>query len=215
MTLTAPPNPRSVFTFGPVRGFLLPAAMLAVISSHSLACESPRLVFDATAMASNPRPVIEWSKSTGADSYRIDLLSRVPEGRILENISVDIAATRFQPPRAIATEKAVVMLEVRANCQGTWSQRSSQVYLLDLAGQCPPPEQVSASRQDQRIVVRWKAPPATSQFDVAQYAPPDMRLIKLVQSAAAEVWLPDAGHSIIAIRNRCAIGLSAPAFLAL
>jgi hypothetical protein len=194
------------------------AGVLAAYSAQAARCEAPRLMLDTKTLATQARPVIEWIGSDQADFYQIELVSRVPEGRVLENFIVDVSGLRFQPPRLIAFDSAVVSVSVRANCKGVWSspgKDSSHAYLLKLDGQCPAPGDLSVSRTARSLVLRWKAPSAVRSFEVAHYALPAMRLLKTLETSESQFVLPASDDdSIIAIRSRCAPGVSEPVFLA-
>jgi hypothetical protein len=72
-------------------------------SHPGLPCLNPAIVTPAQgSRESSTRPMISWRAVAGASSYRLQLVSREPEGRTLATIDTLVNDTRFVPPQALA-----------------------------------------------------------------------------------------------------------------
>jgi hypothetical protein len=76
---------------------------LASPALAGLPCLNPAIGTPAQASReSSTRPMISWRAVAGVSSYRLQLVSREPEGRTLATIDTLVNDTRFVPPQALA-----------------------------------------------------------------------------------------------------------------
>jgi hypothetical protein len=157
------------------------------------------------------RPAIEWRALPGVERYRLQMESRIPEGRVLARVDTVVAGTKFVPPGALTDERAAVKVLVTADC-GTAAQPSvieePARFFVDLRGSCPAP---ALSVEGSKIV--WGKVAGAQRYELAVYSALDGRSV--LQAESLDVWyrLPAVRQpAYVMVRARCADAYSAPAY---
>jgi hypothetical protein len=92
-------------------------ALLLWQTPGTVACQSSGIVAPARgSTVADARPVLTWLVIPGAIRYRVEIESRVPEGRILVSLDTQVSGTRFQPPQPLTDHRAAVKVRVTAGC---------------------------------------------------------------------------------------------------
>lgn len=147
------------------------------------------------------RPEIAWRTVPGARSYRVQIESRVPEGRVIERVDVEVSGNRFIPPRALADARAAVKVLVTADCSGAsnLSERPAW-FFIDAAAACPPVDALAFSAGR----VQWQRSSAATRYDVEMYSESGGRMLAREETPLASAPLPAApGPVLVAVRARC------------
>jgi hypothetical protein len=148
------------------------------------------------------RPEIEWRAVPGARSYRIQLESRVPEGRVIERVDTSVADNRFIPPRPLADRRAAVKVLVTADCANAPAIAAQAAwFFIDAAPTCPAPQKLVAMDRS----AEWSAVPGATSYELEVYALPDGRLLLRRDTPLTTATLPaDSSSKLIAVRSHCA-----------
>jgi len=80
--------------------------------------------------------LLTWTPVPGATSYRIKLLSRVPNGRVLAQHDVVVNEPRFFPPQPLADHRAKVTVRLAAICGKEASAESVSWFMIDASAAC-------------------------------------------------------------------------------
>lgn len=180
---------------------------LASPALAGLPCLNPAIVTPAQASReSSPRPMISWRAVAGASSYRLQLVSREPEGRTLASIDSLVNDTRFLPPQALSDGFALVSVRVTSQCpEGTPpapSPAREHRFLIDARSACA----VSGLAFDasaQRI--RWAPTARAGGYETFGYEAINGRLLFRLETSEPAVVTPAAIASpvVVAVRARC------------
>jgi hypothetical protein len=175
------------------------AALLASAAAHAqctpLEPVSPRR--DAT--VTDARPEIAWPAAAGAKSYRVQIESRVPEGRVIERLDARVAEPRFVPPRPLAEDRAAVKVVVTADCATPPNIASQPAWFyVDAAAACPPAEALAFTGG----AARWRG--TAARYEVEVFFADDGRLLARQDTPVTSLRLPAApGPVLVAVRPRC------------
>jgi hypothetical protein len=161
-------------------------------------CDPPRLAQPKS--LSDRQPRLEWKAVTGASAYRVQVLSRVPNGRIVASHDAVVAATSFLPPRPLAEQHAKVTVRVRAVCGAEESTDASTTFLIDTAVAC---------RLEDLIVdngaLKWPAVPGAMVYEVRTYSL-DGALVSTHETRTPG-WAPGLKRSgMVGVRPVCRAG---------
>lgn len=150
------------------------------------------------------RPEIRWAAAAGAETYRVQIESRVPEGRVIERVDARVSGTRFVPPRPLTDRRAAVKLLVTANCpesanvspQAAW-------FFVDAASRCAAVRGLALSDAGAPRAAWSRAERATG-YEVETYSLSDGRLISRRETTLPSADLPRASAPlVVAVRPRC------------
>ena len=162
------------------------------------------------------RPDIRWSGLSGVKVYRVQIESRVPEGRVIERIDTRVGDTRFVPPRPLTDRRAAVKLLVTADCPESTSIATRPAwFFIDIAPNCPSIQKLSFSGAG-TSKVEWARTSDATRYEVEAYSVSDGRLIARKETTVASAELPRADAPlIVAVRPRCesVVGEAAYGFL--
>lgn len=161
------------------------------------------------------RPRIQWRTMPGAAAYRIQMESRVPEGRVIERVDSRVSGTRFVPPRPLTDGRAAVKLLVTRDCPDAPSIADRPAwFFIDMAPTCPTPSRLSFSAAGVPRA-EWSKTGA-SRYELEIYSMSDGRLLARQETTLTSWELPRAsGALLVAVRPRCesAIGAAVYGFL--
>lgn len=193
----------------------LAAAALIVVSQTASAQDCPAAELMAPAIGqtvSAGRPSIEWRAIPGVERYRVQMESRIPEGRVLNRFDTVVSGTKFVPPTALADEQAAVKVLVTAECsaasQPTVIEEPAR-FFIDLRASCPVPAAVQA-KDGKRIT--WGKVAGAQQYELAVYSTIDGR--SLLQAETLDVVYPLSIQppAYVMLRARCGQAYSAPVY---
>ena len=147
------------------------------------------------------RPEIAWAPVPGARSYRVQIESRVPEGRVVERIDATVSATRFVPPRPLAEERAAVKVLITPDCAKAPNLGERPAwFFIDATRACASPDGLEFSPRG----VEWRASRRATRYEVEVYASPEGRLLARSETPLTYAALPVASTPVlVAVRPRC------------
>ena len=161
------------------------------------------------------RPDIRWGGFSGVKVYRVQIESRVPEGRVIERIDTRVGDTRFVPPRPLTDRRAAVKLLVTADCPDSTSIATRPAwFFVDVAPNCPSIQKLSFSGASTKV--EWARTSGATRYELEAYSVSDGRLIARKETTVASAELPRADTPlIVAVRPRCEsiVGEAAYGFL--
>lgn len=181
-------------------------------------CADPTIISPpARSTQSSVRPTIAWRPAAAASSYRLQLVSREPEGQTFVTIDTVVSDTRFVPPQALGHGFSLVTLRVTSQCPertaaAPASSREHR-FLIDARPACAI-DGLLLESVERRI--RWAATSAAERYEVFAYDPTDGRLLfrQETRSTALAAPMTGAGPVIIAVRAHCGDVVGHPAYLA-
>jgi hypothetical protein len=147
------------------------------------------------------RPEIAWRAVPGARSYRVQIESRVPEGRVIERVDAEVSGNRFVPPRPLADARAAVKVLVTTDCAGVPNLNVLPAwFFIDATAACPPVDALAFSAGR----VQWGRSSAATRYDVEMYSETGGRMLAREETPLASAPLPAApGPILVAVRPRC------------
>jgi len=150
------------------------------------------------------RPDIKWAALPGVKLYRVQIESRVPEGRVLERVDTRISDTRFVPPRPLADRRAVVKLLITADCPESAPIATRPAwFFIDLGPSCPAVQGLSFFGANAPRV-EWARTGGATHYEVEAYSAAEGRLIARKETTLASIDLPQvAAALLVAVRPRC------------
>jgi hypothetical protein len=177
----------------------LPVAALAV-------CRAPEPAIPAQAIVADRQPALVWKPVEGATGYRVRLLSRVPNGRIVASHDALIASPPFIPPQPLAEDRAKVTARVSAICGAEASSETVFAFTIDATATCMLDE-VSAQAAGARANLQWPAVKGAASYEVRMFSL-DGAFVSALETRvpAAQMDLKQAG-AVISVRPACASGL--------
>jgi len=159
------------------------------------------------------RPTIEWRALAGVERYRVQIESRIPEGRMLGRIDTVVAGTKFVPPAVLTDERAAVKVLVTAEC-GAAAQPSvieePARFFIDLRASCPAPAALQV-KDGNRLA--WGKVAGAQRYELAAYSALDGRSVLQAETLDPAYQLPAIQQpAYVMVRARCAHAYSAPAY---
>ena len=140
-----------------------------LIAKGLLACEEIPLTSPArSSTVAESRPTLSWPPLTGADRYRVQLESRVPEGRVLLSLDTLVSGTTFRPPRALTDFRAAVKVRVTHGCSAddiTALREKPAWFQIDTSPLCPAPARIAVTGD--RRTLEWAPVPGALKYDVS------------------------------------------------
>ena len=110
---------------------------MAVIPAAAYAgCEAPTVSSPHAKVVSERNPRIEWGAVPGATGYRMRLLSRVPDGRILAAHDTVLSVPGFLAPRPLANLRAKVTVRIHTVCGAQISKEAVTAFAIDTSRTC-------------------------------------------------------------------------------
>src|SRR5262245_31117530 len=115
------------------RGVLL---ALALAGAARADCPVPNVVALQGQTISNNKPRLGWQPVAASTAYRIRVLSRVPNGRIVASHDAVVLEPQFAPPQPLADHYAKVVVRVNAICGRETSAESVASFVIDTSPTC-------------------------------------------------------------------------------
>ena len=183
---------------------------LASPALAGLPCLNPAIVTPAQgSRESSTRPMISWRAAAGVSSYRLQLVSREPEGRTLASIDSLVNDTRFLPPQALADGFALVSVRVTSLCPEGAPPASSPArehrFLIDARSACAVSGLTLDSLDAGEKRIRWAPTPAAGGYETFGYEAIGGRLLFRLETSEPTVVTPAviASPVLVAVRARC------------
>lgn len=159
------------------------------------------------------RPSVEWRALPGVERYRVQMESRIPEGRVLWRVDTVVTGTKFVPPAALTDERAAVKVLVTAECAAAAQPSVIEEparFFVDLRGSCPAPAALEL-KDGKRLA--WGKVAGAQRYEVAAYSAIDGRSVLQAESLEPAYALPNIPRpAYVMVRARCAEAYSAPAY---
>jgi hypothetical protein len=155
----------------------------------------------------DPLVELRWRAIAGSERYRVELESRMPEGRVLASIDTHVTGTSFRPPRSLTDSRAVIKARVTAGCpadEGSELRAQSASFFIDTSPLCPGPARID-SRENLKSI-EWAPTPNATRYDVTLLRADGAQIVK-GQTQRPEFAVPASSDPLIAVvRPYCATG---------
>ena len=102
----------------------------------------------ARSTVAEAQPAVRWEPLAGVTTYRVEVESRIPEGRVLVALDTMVTGTSSRPPRPLTDFRAAVKLRVSAGCpadDGSALREKGAWFLVDTSSLCPFPDPLTLS----------------------------------------------------------------------
>jgi hypothetical protein len=187
-------------------GLLLAALALALSGTALGACVPPERGAPREAVVADRQALIAWKPVEGATAYRVRVLSRVPNGRIVVSHDTVVAATQFVSPQPLADDRAKVTARISAVCGAETSAETVFSFTIDATATCRLGE-LGAEVQGARAALKWTAVKGAASYEVRTFSL-DGAFVSAqeTRAAAAQVELQGPG-AVVSVRPTCASGL--------
>lgn len=188
----------------------------------SASCGPPQVIAPVAEVITEVLPEIRWSEVPGADSYRVQLESRLPEGHRLVSLDAQVKGTRFVAPQPLAEHRALVRVTLTAHCADGFGPPSDQGqgghFRIDTASQCRLEGPISATLTPKEIAtgaalareawLSWTAVPGALSYTLAFYSPEGGVLLGQFDVRQPSIRMPLPAFDVIgvAIQPSCAKG---------
>jgi hypothetical protein len=184
----------------------LPAAVLCAASlAAGAACEAPRADFLNASVLAERQPRIQWNEVSGATGYRVRLLSRVPNGRILASHDTVIASPSFLAPQPLAEHRAKVTVRLNAVCGAEESTETAYAFVIDTSSRCTL-EELSAGTISGVAELKWRPVAGAANYEVRAFAL-DGQSLSSVETRATEMKLAlGARSAVVSVHPLCTSG---------
>jgi hypothetical protein len=177
----------------------LPGAVMA-------ACAAPEWALPAQDSVADKQPPLVWKPVEGATGYRVRVLSRVPNGRIVASHDAVVTSQSFLSPQPLAEDHAKVTARISAICGAEASAESVFSFTIDTTPTCRLDE-LSAETAGMKANLKWPAVKGAAGYELRMFSL-DGAFISAQETKApgAQVELRQPG-AVISVRPACASGL--------
>ena len=193
-------------TKGRARGLL--AATAIVLHGAALAeCAAPERALPAGDVVADRQARIAWKPVQGASAYRVRVLSRVPNGRIVASHDAVVTSQSFLSPQPLAEDHAKVTARISALCGAETSAESVFSFTIDATPTCKLGALTAAPIAAGGASLKWESVKGAATYEVRTFSL-DGTFISAqeTRAAAARVELKQAG-AVVSVRPACASGL--------
>jgi hypothetical protein len=177
----------------------LPGAALAV-------CPAPEQTMPAQDVVADKQPPLAWKPIQGATGYRVRVLSRVSNGRIVASHDTVVASPPFISPQPLAEDRAKVTVRISALCGGETSADSVFSFTIDTAPTC----RLGALTADPipgRASLKWEPVKGAATYEVRVFSLEGAFIsAQETRVTEAQVELKQPG-AVLSVRPVCASGL--------
>lgn len=167
-------------------------------------------MIEPAAIVADARPMLSWRAIPGASQYRVEIESRVPEGRVLVSLDTQVSGTSFRPPQPLTDFRSAVKVRVTAGCpadDGSRLRENPSSFRIDTSPLCPGPARIALSEDGRDI--EWSAVPAAIRYDVVLLGMdgPYVEVRLEQQTQRTRLPLPGNGETLTAVvRAYCSTG---------
>lgn len=170
------------------------------------ACDAPRGKIPEGTTLTETRPLIAWEPVAGATSYRVKVLSRVPNGKVLASHDAVVAAPAFVSPQPLAEQRAKVQVRLSAICGSETSAETVSSFDIDASPNCRLGE-LEARREKAAVELRWKTVLGAQGYEVRAAALLDGKLIASAETRSTSARLDLRGQgAVVSVQPKCAAG---------
>jgi hypothetical protein len=191
--------------------FFAAALLTGWTATAGASCEPPRLLSPEAGELTATRPPLKWRSVTSAHGYRVRLLSRVPDGRVVATYDTVVKTPEFLPPRPLTEHRAKVTVRLSALCGGEASAESVSSFVIDTSPLCRLGE-VDAALEAGQATVKWAALPGARSYEVRAYRLADGRQLALQQTRETAIQLALGEPAVLSVRPACAAGFGAAVY---
>ena len=185
---------------------LLAATAIALHGAALAECATPERALPAEGIVADKQALIAWKPVQGASAYRVRVLSRVPNGRIVASHDTVVASPSFLSPQPLAEDHAKVTARISAICGADASAESVFSFTIDATPACRLGE-LSAETAGAKANLKWPAVKGAASYEVRMFSL-DGSFLSTQESRApaAQVALKRPG-AVVSVRPACASGL--------
>lgn len=185
---------------------LLAAIAIAFHGAALAECAAPERAMQAGGVVADKQTPISWKPVEGATAYRVRVLSRVPNGRIVASHDTVVTSQSFLSPQPLAEDRAKVTARISAICGGETSAESVFAFTIDATSTCALAE-LSVRRAGAKADLKWPAVKGAGSYEVRMFSL-DGAFISAqeTRAPAAQVELKTPG-AVLSVRPACASGL--------
>lgn len=168
-------------------------------------CDAPVVTTPLSQVVSERNPRIEWKAVRGATAYRMRLLSRIPDGRILAAHDTVLAVPGFLAPRPLAELRAKVIVRINAVCGVEASRDTVSAFAIDTSASCAIGE-VSAVADIGKAELAWQPAVGAKNYEVRAFTM-DGTLLSSTDTRETRARVDLRGHSaVVSVRPACPSG---------
>ena len=180
-------------------GLIVPAPVLAV-------CPMPERAGPLQDIVADRQTPIAWKPVEGATGYRVRVLSRVPNGRVVASHDTVVASASFLSPQPLAEDHAKVTVRVGAICGAEAGAESVFSFTIDATSTCRL-QALSADPAPGRASLNWEPVKGAATYEVRVFSLEGAFIsAQETRVPAAQVDLGPPG-AVISVRPACASGL--------
>ena len=195
-----------------IRGGLIVAAILAGSSGARGACDAPLLPSPPEKPTVETQSRVVWTPVAGATGYRVRLLSRVPNGRIVASHDTVVSDPFFIPPQPLAEQTAKVVVRLNAICGKETSADRVSSFIIDTSPACAMGE-VTAGAASGSTRLKWPAVEGATRYDVRAYSVLDGQLLASQETRTPGAQLELKGRSaVVSVQPTCLAGMGEAAY---
>ena len=186
--------------------------------AEPISCKPPRVVAPDTAVVNDPRPLIRWTPVAEAEHYRIQLRSRVPEGKALVTLDSVVQGPEFRPPQALADYRAQVQVTVSARCRDGYGPASDPAvggrFYIDTSSSCVLIPPLELRREGSQWRMAWPMVRQADMYHVAVYDGREGKLLiqQEVRQPAVALAVAAQEPAIVMVRPHCLSGWGEPLY---
>ncbi len=186
--------------------------LLAVIPAAAYAgCEAPSVSSPDAKVVSERNPRIEWGAVPGATGYRMRLLSRVPDGRILAAHDTVLSVPGFLAPRPLADLRAKVTVRIHSVCGAQISKEAVTAFAIDTSATCVIGE-ISAVAAVGKAELTWRPVGSATTYQIRIFSL-DGKLLSSNDTRTPQAQVDLRGRdAVVSVRPVCAGGLGDAAY---
>jgi hypothetical protein len=151
------------------------------------------------------RPQLVWSPVAGSARYRVQIESRVPNGRVIARIDTQTSETTFTPQQPFAVGAVTVKARVLADCGAEEDSTVGEAppwFFIDPRAACEPPREV-AFRSAPAAALEWRLHPGTRTEVAVFFADGGQLIVREEVGGTRYAMAAATGPLIIGIRTHC------------
>jgi hypothetical protein len=185
---------------------LLAAAAIALHGAAFADCAAPERLTPAQDVVADKQALIAWKPVQGASAYRVRVLSRVPNGRIVASHDTVVTSQSFLPPQPLAEDHAKVTARVSAICGAETSVESVFAFTIDTTATCKLGP-LTVDPVPGRASLRWEPVKGAATYEVRVFSLAGTFVsAQETKVPAIQMELGQPG-AVISVRPACASGL--------
>lgn len=172
-------------------------------------CRQSQLLSPAAeSVVADARPTLRWSPIQSVNRYRVELVSRAPNGRALTSIDTQVTGLTFRPAQPLTPYRAEVKVRVSSGCEpddGQFVHERPAAFHIDTSPLCPAPERIVLSRDGRNV--EWPAVEGAASYEVTLLRADDASEVS--RATTPHNSFPNEGSSgmrVAVVRPHCSTG---------